>query len=408
MLARLRAFTKILPVLITALLVAIAVWIMAVTSSDPDQNKVYPNPIPIEILGQAPDLVITSDLPETVSLTLRAPTSIWNSMITEKAPVRALIDLSGLSDGDHTIPVQIQIGIKPVEITAFNPRSVNLTLELLSNLPFEIKVVSRGALPVGYQTEEPQLSETTAMVSGAKSRVDQVAEVRAVIDLSQVKSDINETVTLQPVDANGLPVRDVTVFPEKITLIQPVAQRGGYRNVVVKAVTSGQVGNGYRLTSISVFPPTVTVFSAEPGVVDALPGYVETDLIDLAGKQENFEVSLDLLLGTNLQVIGDSQVLVKVGIEPVQSSLALSDMQVETIGLALNLSAKILPDKVNIIISGPVPELEKLNVNNVRVLIDLTGFLPGTYTLEPKISLNIPGLMIESISPASFEITILP
>ncbi len=408
MLKQLRNFTKTIPILLTALLVAIAVWIMAVTSSDPDQTRIYPNAVPVEILGQDTGMVITTDLPESVSLTLRAPTSIWNSLIVEKAPVRALIDLSGMGLGVHTIPVQIQIGIRPVEIVSYNPRSVKLTLEALSTQTFEIKVITRGALPVGYQAEEPVLSETTASISGAKSRVDQVAEVRATLDLSQVKSDINQTINLQAVDSTGTLVRDVTVFPEKITLIQPVAQRGGYRNVVVKAITNGQVKQGFRLTYISVFPPTVTVFSNVAGEVDALPGYVETAPLNLTGLQENYESSLDLILGGNLQVIGDPQVLVKVGIEAVQSSQSFAEVEVEAIGLATNLTANILPQKVNIIISGPVPELEKLNAKDLRVLIDLTGYLPGKYTIEPDVSLNISGLTIESISPATFEIEIVP
>ncbi|HPS42045.1 MAG TPA: CdaR family protein [Anaerolineaceae bacterium] len=405
---RLRAFTKMIPILLTALLVAVAVWIMAVTSSDPDQTKTYPNALPVEIIGQDPGLVIISEIPDTVSLTLRAPASIWTRMITEKAPVRALLDLSGLQSGEHTVPVQIQVGIKPVDVVSYNPRSVSLKLEALSTLSYEIKVITRGALPVGYQSEEPQLSETSATVSGAKSRVDQVAEVQAILDLSKVTSDINESIVLRPVDANGNLVQQVSVFPEKIILVQSVAQRGGYRNVVVKAVTKGQVKLGYRLTSISVFPPTVTVFSSDSAAVDALPGFVETASLDLTGLQDDFESSLDLLLPESLQVIGDQQVLVKVGIEPVQSSLALSDVLVEATGLASNLTVNILPEKVNIIISGPVPLLEKVIARDVRVLIDLTGLLPGKYTLEPKLSLNIEGLTIESISPSTFELEITP
>jgi len=405
---RLRAFTKMIPILLTALLVAVAVWIMAVTSSDPDQTKTYPNALPVEIIGQDPGLVIISEIPDTVSLTLRAPASIWTRMITEKAPVRALLDLSGLQSGEHTVPVQIQVGIKPVDVVSYNPRSVSLKLEALSTLSYEIKVITRGALPVGYQSEEPQLSETSATVCGAKSRVDQVAEVQAILDLSKVTSDINESIVLRPVDANGNLVQQVSVFPEKIILVQSVAQRGGYRNVVVKAVTKGQVKLGYRLTSISVFPPTVTVFSSDSAAVDALPGFVETASLDLTGLQDDFESSLDLLLPESLQVIGDQQVLVKVGIEPVQSSLALSDVLVEATGLASNLTVNILPEKVNIIISGPVPLLEKVIARDVRVLIDLTGLLPGKYTLEPKLSLNIEGLTIESISPSTFELEITP
>ncbi len=407
MLDRLRSFTKLIPLILTSILVALVVWILAVTSSDPSETKVYPRAVPIEVIGQSTNLVIINDLPESVAITLRAPISIWETLISGKANVRAFIDLSNVSAGSTTIPVQVQVGIKPVEIISFTPQSVDLVLEPLISKKFDIKVVNRGALPVGYQTDEPRLSETAAIVSGAESRVAQVVEVRAVVDLSQVRSNINETITLVPVDANGLQVRDVTVTPQEITLLQSVSQRGGYRNVVVKVVTEGQVREGFRLTSITVNPPTVTVYSTDTALVDALPGYVETKVINLIDRHEGFTETIDLNLAPNLQVIGDPQVEVKVAIEPVVSSIALSDVLIEATGLASNLTASILPEKANIIITGPVPALDAIFVNYVRVLIDLTGYLPGTYSItEPKLSLNIPGLSIESISPLTFEVTI--
>jgi len=406
MLARIRSFTKLLPLIIISLLVAIVVWILAVTASDPSETKAYPRAVPIEIIGQSTNLVVTNDLPESVTINLRAPTSIWETINSGKAGVRAFIDLSSVTVGENTVPVQVQVGIKPVEIISYTPQEVDLVLEPLSNQQFDILVVNRGALPVGYQTDEPQLSETTAIVSGAESRVSQVAEVRAVLDLSQVRSDINQTITLQPVDANGLQVRDVTVTPEKITLLQSISQRGGYRNVVVVVVTDGQVLEGFRLTSITVNPPTVTVYSTDTATVDALPGYVETRVVSLFDKQEDFSETVELNLTSNLQVIGSTQVEVKVTIEPVVSSIALSEVQLETIGLASNLSAIFVPEKANIIITGPVPALDAIFVSDVRVLIDLNGYLPGTYSIEPKVILNIPGLQIESISPSTFEVTI--
>lgn len=406
MLARLRTFGKLIPLIIVSLVVAVAVWILAVTSSDPSETRAYPKPVPIEIIGQSTNLVIINDLPESVTVNLRAPISIWETLNSGKAGVRAFIDLSGVEAGIHTTQVQVQVGIKPVEVVNFSPPEVDLVLEKLSNKRFDIVVVNRGALPVGYQTEEPRLSETSAVVSGAESLVTQVAEVRALVDLSQVRSDINQTITLQPVDANGLPVREITVTPDKITLLQAVSQRGGYRNVVVKVVTEGLIKDGYRLTSVTVNPPTVTVYSSDTATVDALPGYVDTRVINLVDRQEGFSEEVELSLPAGLQVIGTSLVEVKVEIAPVVSSVSLSEIQLEPTGLASNLSAVIVPDKANIILTGPVPLLNNLFVNDLRVLIDLTGRMPGVYSIEAVPTLNIPGLEVESISPATIEVTI--
>jgi len=117
----LRQFTRNLPTLLLSFFLAVMVWAMAVNSIDPSVEKAYPNPVKIEVIGQAPNLVITNTLPQTISLTLRAPNSIWNSLLNEKAPVRAIVDLSGLSVGPHVVPVQIQIGIRPVEIIGAKP-----------------------------------------------------------------------------------------------------------------------------------------------------------------------------------------------------------------------------------------------------------------------------------------------
>jgi YbbR domain-containing protein len=406
MMEQLRAFTKTLPTLLTALLVAIAVWIMAVTSTDPSLEKPYPNPVPIEIVGQASNTVINSDLSENVSLTLRAPTSIWNSLLAEKAPVRAFVDLSGLAVGAHTVPIQIQIGIKPVEVLALNPRSVAIEIEPLETQTMDIRVIYQGSLPVGFQSQEPVLSQTTASVSGAESLVNKVTEVRAVVKLTDVKTNINQMVTLIPVNANGQTVTGVTVSPEKVEYTQAVAERGGYRNMVVKVVTTGQVTDGYKLTSVSVFPPTVTVFAVDALIVDALPAYVETLPIDLTNKNSDFEQRIGLNLPTGVQTLETEMVTVQVGIAPIESSLSLVDVVVEATGLTLNKIVIIEPAKVNIVISGPLIVLQTLKASDVRVLLDLTGMEKGKYTVEPPLSLNIPGLTISSITPGTFVIEI--
>ena len=57
-------------------LLALAVWVAAVSAADPDEVRQYPNPVPIEIVGQDPGVVITGDIPQQVELVMRAPQSV--------------------------------------------------------------------------------------------------------------------------------------------------------------------------------------------------------------------------------------------------------------------------------------------------------------------------------------------
>src|SRR5665648_333093 len=114
MLDKLRKLSKNLPSFFTALALAITVWIIAVTASDPTQDRQYPNTIPIEVVGQDVGLVLTSDIPNSESVTLNAPHSVWNGLLSQQSPVRAILDISGLGAGTHIVNVQVQVAARAV------------------------------------------------------------------------------------------------------------------------------------------------------------------------------------------------------------------------------------------------------------------------------------------------------
>lgn len=402
----LRTVVKNLPTLLLALALALTVWISAVTAADPTRERVYPRPVPIEIVGQDPGLVLTSEIPSQVTLTLSAPSSIWDRLINEQVPVRAVADLSGLKAGSHTVPIQIQIGIRPVEVVSFTPRSLTLELEALASRSFPIRLVQRGDLAVGFQAETPRLSQTSATVSGPESLVNQVEEVRAVLDINAADQSINRSIVLQAVDAKEMVVNGVTISPEQITVSLTVTQRGGYRNVVVKVVVKGQVASGYRVTNISVFPPAVTVYSSDPKLVDDLPGYVETAALELSNAKDDLDVFLPLNLPPGVSVVGDQTVEVQVGVAAIEGSLTLADMRVEVIGLGPGLIARTSPERVDVILAGPLPLLDSLTARDVRVVVDMSGETAGTYQRVPKVELTISELRVESILPGSVEIIV--
>jgi YbbR domain-containing protein len=360
----------------------------------------------VEIVGQSTDLVISNELPETVSLTLRAPTSAWTTLIDEKVPVRAIIDLSGLGEGEHTVPIQIEIGIKPVEVVSYNPRSIDIKLEKLASSQFNITAITAGSTAIGYQLGTPEISDTSATVSGAASLVSQVTEVRALIDVDGKTNTFTESITLKAYDQLGAEVKNVSISPEKVEVNQSIVQLGGFRNVVVKVVTEGQVAMGYKLTSILVDPPTVTVYSTDTALIESLPGYVETDPINLTGLKDDVNQNVDLRLADGITVVGDSSVNVQVSVATVENSVQFTNVPVEPIGLTDGYTAEISPSRVDLIVVGPLVSLNSVIASELRVQIDLSGLAPGTYTFEPNVSLNIPDLRIENILPTTFQVTI--
>jgi YbbR domain-containing protein len=391
-----------------ALALSVAVWIAAVTAADPDETRPLPYPVPVEIVGQDPSLVINSTIPKEVEVTLRAPQSVWNDLDDDPSLVHVILDLSGLSDGEHVSDLQIQVDARPVQILSTSPKSVSFTLESIATKPLPVDVTLVGEAAIGYQIGEAVIDPQEVVIAGAESQVQKVARTRISVNLDGVRENVDRTLTVEVLDENGDPVDGITVSPESIQVSLPVSQQGGYRDVAVKVITVGRVASGYRLTDISVFPPVVTIFAANPDLVSNLPGVVETAPLDLQSAQDDINTRLALSLPEGVTIVGDQTVLIQAGVSAIESSITLAGEKVEIIGLGNGLSAIVSPLTVDVIVSGPLPLLDTITRQDVRITVDLTNLEPGTHQVIPKIEVLISDVIVESILPNTIEVIIAP
>ncbi|MBK9209938.1 MAG: hypothetical protein IPL71_17250 [Anaerolineales bacterium] len=389
-----------------AFALSIAVWVAAVTSADPDETRLLEAPVPVQIIGQDPSLVINSDIPKEVEVTLRAPRSVWNLIDADPQIVQAILDISGLSSGEHSIEVQIQIDARPIQIVSVGPGTITFILETLATQTLSVDLSLAGEPAVGYQVGETSLEPVEIVVAGAQSQVQKVARARVSVDLSGIRQNYDQTLPIEVLDEKGQLVEGITVSPETIHVSMPVSQQGGYRDVAIKVITTGRVASGYRLTDISVFPPVVTVFAGDPQLVSELPGVLETQALDLQNAQEDINTRIALNLPEGISIVGEQTVLIQVGVSPIESSITLASEKVEITGLGTGLSAQVLPLNVDVILSGPLPLLDTLTRQGIRVTVDLTGLLPGTHQVVPKVEVLISDIVVESILPNTIEVVI--
>ena len=401
----LRWLGRNLSAFILAFVLAIAVWISAVTAADPNLERVFI--IPIQVLGQEADTEIVSEIPERMQLTLYAPRSNLDQIGNDDNPLSAWIDLSGLGEGVHDVPVQYQIpqNIRPIREVSATPNQIEITIEALITKTIPIIREISGEPALGYQAETPQWSAIETVIFGKSSLVNQVEYTEAVLDISGATEIIENSIVLIPRDSDGKFVQGLELNPDRVTVIQPITLKGGYRNMVIKVVTTGQVADGHRQTHITVTPPNVMLFAADPTLLDQLPGYVETETLDISGATDDIETVLALNLPEGISVIGDDKVLVMVGVAAIEGSITLSQ-DVEIIGLLPGLEAQVAPAQVDIIIAGPIPDLEGLTPGDIRVVIDLSGLESGIYQLQPTVGILPDGIYLQSISPETLEVII--
>ena len=116
---------KDIPLILLSIALAFFIWIFATISSDPTEEGRFSNTVTIETVGLADDMVITSGLPYSVTINLRAPNTIWRRISLERITAKAIIDVTGLEPGTHQVPISVQIG-RPMINSPARMRKISL------------------------------------------------------------------------------------------------------------------------------------------------------------------------------------------------------------------------------------------------------------------------------------------
>ena len=389
--------------MVLALILATLAWVVALEEGDPTLEERYPQAIPVT-LSQLPEgMLIVGEFNERVQITVRAPQSVQASLKSDDFAVTA--DLAGLDAGIHQVPVQVTLNKDPSRVILVEPEYVTLELEprVEKTVPVRLQIVGEPAL--GYLMRAAIVASRQVTVTGPSTYVAQVVEAVTEISVQDAGESIEGEFRLQIQDSKGQPIPYVTWTPEVTNVRIPIEPSGYYRALAVKVVLEGQTAPGYRITDISVEPPTVTVFGT-PDIIAALPGFIETEAVDVEGAQANVIERPALNGPPDVAVVpGQQPVEVLVSIEPIESSLTVEvTPQIE--GLEPALTATVSPETVEVILSGPLALLDALEANDVRIVLDLFDLPLGTHQIEPQVVVP-EGMTAQSILPATVQVEIL-
>ena len=392
--------------LILAFILALAVWIVAVTNADPTETREL-GPIPIDYSGLRQGLLVVGEPPPTDGFaTVRAPLSVWEQIGTQN--VILTVNLEGLEEGTHELPVETLVDVQPAQVSQWDPGSISLTLERAATTSLDIDVVAVGEPQLGYRTTSVSTSPEKAIVLGPLSQVDQVVSIVATVNVLERREDFEVEVPLAAVDGGGNIVETVELDPDTTQVTVAIEPRERFRLVSVVPNLEGEellADAGYRLTDVSVTPEVITVFSSDPTALEGLPGFVLTSPFDLSGATGDLERRLSVDLPNGVSPVEDQGVLVKVSISPVEGTITVNRL-VEIRGLTDGLYAALSPEAVEIILNGPLPTLNSLQLEDVRVIVDLLDLDVGVHQIPALILIAPTDVESEPVFPSTIEITI--
>ena len=404
-------FLKDIPLIILCIFLAFFIWIFATMTSDPTEEGRFSQTITIETVGLAENCMITSGLPSSVSVNLRAPNSVWRRISMERVQGKAIIDVTGLEPGTHQIPISVQIGISPVQIISVTPSVANVTIEEFETREYPIVVEETGDIPTAFRADAPVLSQETVEISGTVTQLDKISKVAVLLERANNTETIEETLPINAYTEEGRIVRDVTITPDKVKVTEEIRMRGGYRILSVKLSVKGEISAGYRVDNLEVDPGFVTVYSADKELLNSLNSYIETEtiLLDEITATTNRKVSLNVPEGITL--VGDTTVTVNIVVSAVEGTQTFSQIPVSAVGIDEGLEAYISPSDIDVYLAGPLISLSEVEPADIHAIIDLKDLGEGSYQLVPvvEVASNDP-ITVNSIQPQTIDvqITVIP
>lgn len=398
---------KNIPLIVLCILLAFFIWVFATMTTDPTEEGRFTQTITIETVGLDEEYIITSGMPNSVSVNLRAPNSIWRRISMERVQGKAIIDVTNLEPGTHQIPINVQIGISPVQVISVSPAVASITIEQYETREYPVTVEESGDIPTAFRADTPVLSQETVEISGTVAQLDRISKVSVSLEHNNNTESIEETLQVNAYTEEGRLIRDVTITPDKLKLTQEIRMRGGYRILSVKLSVKGEISQGYRVDNLEVDPGFVTVYSADKELLNSLNSFIETEtvLLDEITSTTNRKVSLNIPEGITL--VGDTTVNVNVEVSAVEGTQTFAQIPVSIVGVDEGLEAYISPADIDVYLAGPLISLAEIEPADIHAIVDLKDLGEGNYQLVPlvEVASNDP-ITVNSIQPQTIDVQI--
>jgi len=257
-----------------AIVIAVALWTVVAYS----ETEARAFNLTVEQVGAPPaGLVVVGDIPQ-VRVEVVAPGDALKTF-DPKTGLRATANFRELRKGTNQVPVQLELQPN-VTVRRLTPTSIRVDVDELDKVSKQVKIERTHQVPSGFREVSATAKPQEVTIEGPKSQLDGVEAV-ATIDLDGKQRTFEEpSVAVVVRDAGKKKLDKLKVTPAEVSVTVTIQ---GVSTAAVKNVTynlSGQPAAGYRVTSVTVTPPTVSV-SGLPSALSTL-AQVIADPVDIS------------------------------------------------------------------------------------------------------------------------------
>ncbi len=391
---------------VLSLVIAIGLWLSVMNTLNPTETKTFTVAVTLEnedaVMNRGYAVLNKDELLQTkidVKVTGTRPAIDELSQKSSTNVLVATVDLQQIEmDSSMSLPQNMSLNITPkisniylysYEISSYSPTFLNVSVDAVAETEMSISTNIVGEPAEGYVVQQPVYDAESVIVRGPASKIEQIANVTADIDVDGADSNISESIELKVLNSAGEEMTDFVVVPQTVQADVSVNLLGMVK--VNQPAVTGQLHDDLIFQGIEWSPKEIELV----GTVDevskvediVLP---EIDLSKLLGSDiYTYEVSQYITENDNLHLKSGTPktITVKVHVQGKEGkNLSISANTVDVTGLGSDLTARI-PDNIIITVFGSSEALENVNVSNVQPKLDLTGLGEGGHQVPLQLTL---------------------
>lgn len=327
---------------------------------------------------------VVEGLPETVDVTLIG--SKADLYIAKQSSNNGVtVDLTGLTPGTHKVNIEYEQGFSDIEYSVNPSVATVIIYEKVSDTrELSYDIVNNNKLDTTLIVNNVKLSTDEVTIRGAEYKIEQVASVKALINLDnltekKVGTQTLKDVTLKAYDNDGNVV-DVEFVPSKIDAEIDLASPS--KTVSLNFVPDGTLPTGKAIAGYAFSQNEVTVYGDSETLSSINSLDVKVDVSNLTS-DTSFKTEIKKPSGVKSMSVDYVTVNLKVtdsSSEPVKFSIPLTGINV---GEGL-IAQPIDNDNgfITVEVQGASSVLSSIDESDITAYVDLSGLSEGTYTKE--------------------------
>ena len=225
----------------------------------------------------------------------------------------------------------------------------------------------------------------SVIVKGATHQLEEVAIVKAIIDVDKISnvkvgSTTLSDVPLIPYDSEGNKL-DVEIVPSKVDVTLKITSPS--KEVPIKLIASGEL-DGVAIKSLTSSTTMVTVYGTEEAVnsLEYLPV-----TIDVSGVKEDKTYSINLTKPNGIREISVKTISVDLKVDNIVSK-DIEGIPIDPINVGEGYKVQAIGEEnrtVTVIVKGSKEVIDSFDSSMIEAYIDLSGLSVGEHSVEVKV-----------------------